>query len=177
MKPQLTPPVGPRDHRLGAEAASLTLVEYGDYQCPYCVSAYSAVKAIRNRLGPRVRFVFRNYPLEQLHPQARLAAEAAEAAGAQDRFWPMHDALFEDRRALGVEALTARAEAIGLDVRRFREDLEHRRLSARVDEDLRSGDASGIRGTPTFFINGRRVEGPSDEDSLLAALHAASPED
>ena len=112
-------PVAAHEHHLGPEAAPLTLVEYGDYECPYCGRAYPIVKAVRARFGARLRFVFRNYPLEEMHPHARLAAEAAEAAGAQDRFWPMHDALFEDQGALDIDALTARAEAIGLDVRRF----------------------------------------------------------
>ena len=174
MKIRLTVPVGPRDHRQGPDTAPVTLVEYGDYQCPYCGMAYPIVKAIQARLGPELRFVFRNFPLEDMHPHARRAAEAAEAAAAQGRFWEMHDALYEDQGALSPGDLIQRAERLGLDVPRFTHALERREHAARVDEDLRSGAYSGVNGTPTFFINGYRHDGASDPESLLAAIVAAT---
>jgi protein-disulfide isomerase len=173
VKTKLTVAVGPRDHRQGPDAAPVTLVEYGDYQCPYCGAAYPVVKAIQERLGPELRFVFRNFPLEDMHPHARLAAEAAEASGAQGRFWEMHDSLYEDQGALSRADLINRAARFGLSVARFTHSLERREYAARIDEDLRSGAYSGVNGTPTFFINGYRHDGAFDQDSLLAALVAA----
>lgn len=175
MKTKLTAAVEPRDHRQGSETALVTLVEYGDYECSYCGQAYPIVKAIQRRLGRKLRFVFRNFPLEDMHRNARDAAEAAEAAGAQGAFWQMHDLLYSNQAALGSAALVRRAEALNLDVDRFVRDLERHAFSGRVDEDLQSGVHSGVNGTPAFFINGFRHDGPSDTDALLAAIAKAMP--
>jgi protein-disulfide isomerase len=174
MSAKLTVAVDARDHRQGPDDAPVTLVEYGDYECPSCGAAYPIVKAVQARLGDELRFVFRNFPLSEMHPHARLAAEAAEAAGAQGRFWEMHDLLFENQAALGGAALARYAGALGLDGRRFAADLEGRAFAARVDADVESGAYSGVNGTPTFFINGHRHDDSFDPETLLAALAAAA---
>jgi protein-disulfide isomerase len=167
-------PVGPDDHIQGAETAPLTLVEYGDYQCPYCAAAHVNVRLVQDQLGPRLRFVFRNFPLTQVHPLAELAAEAAEAAGSQGKFWEMHDALYENQPALSPELIAALAQGLGLDMERFNEDLASGRFGERVKRDFMGGVRSGVAGTPTFFINGERYEGGWDEASLLNVLRAAA---
>ena len=171
--PHLTLPVGERDHVQGPTTAAVTLVEYGDYECPYCGAAYPIVKEIQRRLGDAVRFVFRNFPLAEMHPHAQHAAEAAEAAGAQEQFWPMHDALYEHQRALDDAHLRRQAAALGLDEGRFDRDLSGHAYAGRVREDVLSGARSGVNGTPTFFINGRRHDGSYDLETLLAALEDA----
>jgi protein-disulfide isomerase len=169
----LTVPVSARDHAAGPADAPITLVEYGDYECPHCGAAYPIVKEIQNRLGDRLRFVFRNFPLTQIHPHAAHAAEAAEAAAAQDRFWEMHDWLFEHQRHLGDQLLVRAAETLGLDAGRVRRELEEGIHMPRVREDFMSGVRSGVNGTPTFFINGQRYDGSWDPETLLGALEAA----
>jgi protein-disulfide isomerase len=169
----LTVPVSGRDHGAGPDAAPITLVEYGDYECPHCGAAYPMVKELQRVLGDRLRFVFRNFPLTQIHPHAEHAAESAEAAGAQDRFWEMHDWLFEHHRHLADPQLVRAAESLGLDTARFQRELEDGAYQARVREDFMSGVRSGVNGTPTFFINGRRHDGSWDSATLLAALEAA----
>ena len=168
----LTPPVGSRDHAEGPADAPVTLVEFGDYECPHCGRAYPIVKAVQRRLGNQLRFVFRNFPLKTIHPHAEHAAEAAEAAAAQGHFWEMHDAIFEHQAALGDQDLARYAEAAGLDRTRFERDLKSGTYKVRVHEDFMSGVRSGVNGTPTFFINGRRYEGSWDEMPLTAALQA-----
>ncbi len=167
---RLTLAVGPRDHIQGNPDATLTLVEYGDYQCPHCGRAYPIVKAVQKHFGRKLRFVFRNFPLNQAHPNAEAAAEAAEAAGAQGRFWEMHDMLFENQAALSVDDLVVYATNVGLDVKKFAAELEGRKFLPRVKEDFSSGARSGVNGTPTFFINGARFDGAWDEAGLIAAL-------
>ena len=174
--PQLKPPVSDRDHAQGPADAELTLVEYGDYECPHCGRAYPIVKAVQKRLGSRLRFVFRNFPLSNAHPHAQAAAEAAEAAGAQGKFWEMHDVIFENQGALETDDLLRYAEDLGLDVDRFASELDREVYGDRVQEDFRSGVRSGVNGTPTFFINGARFDGSWDESGLLAALQAAGKE-
>lgn len=166
---RLTLPVGPRDHARGPATAPVTLVEYGDYECPHCGRAYPIVKAVQERMGPRLRFVFRNFPLREAHPNAQRAAEAAEAAGAQGKFWEMHDRLFERQFALDEDYLIEYAGDLGLDVERFRRELAARTYEPRVREDFRSGVLSGVNGTPTFFVNGVRHDGAWDVDALVAA--------
>jgi protein-disulfide isomerase len=166
----LTLAVGKRDHAQGPANAPVTLVEYGDYQCPSCGAAYPIVKALRRRLGDGLRFVFRNFPLERVHPHAEDAAEAAEAAGAQGKFWEMHDFLFENQDELDLPSLMSYAREAQVDTERWALDMETRAFTARVKEDFLSGVRSGVNGTPTFFINGHRHDGPFDEDALLAAL-------
>ena len=170
---ELTMPVTERDHIQGNPNARLTLLEYGDYECPYCGAAYPIVKQVQKRMGDRMRFVFRNFPLAQIHPHAEQAAEAAEAAGGQGKFWEMHDTLYEHQDALDALHLIAYAADLGLDVEQFEEDLAAHTYAGRVREDFLSGIRSGVNGTPTFFINGRRHDGSYDLPTLLAALEAA----
>ena len=168
---QLTPPVGQEDHATGPADAPVTLVEYGDYQCPYCGRAYPIVKRAQRALGNELRFVFRNFPLAEAHPHARLAAQAAEAAGAQGKFWEMHDTLFENQDALEAEDIMGYAESLGLDTARFARDLEAETFAKRVRDDFRSGVKSGVNGTPTFFMNGARYDGSwANVESFIGAL-------
>jgi protein-disulfide isomerase len=168
----LSVPVTADDHAQGPATALVTLVEYGDYECPYCGRAYPIVKEVQRRLGPRLRFVFRNFPLAESHAHATQAAEAAEVAGAQGLFWEMHDRLFEGQRALDDGHLLEYAREIGADEHRFLEDLTSHVYAERVRADFLSGIRSGVNGTPTFFINGIRHNGRWDRDSLLEALRA-----
>jgi protein-disulfide isomerase len=166
--------VGPRDHIDGQESASVTLVEYGDYECPHCGRAYPIVKRLQERLAPRLRLVFRNFPLSQVHPHAQHAAEAAEAAAAQGYFWEMHDTLFQHQRALSDRYLHEYASRIGMDPARFGQELADHTHAGRVREDFLSGVRSGVNGTPTFFINGLRHDDAWDFETLLRALEAAA---
>ena len=174
MRPHLTLPVGERDHVQGPPTAAVTLVEYGDYQCPYCLQAYPILVDLRERLGDTVRLVFRNFPLATIHPNAQHAAEAAEAAGAQGKFWEMHDHLFEHQSRLDDAALLRYAADLGLDVKQFERDLKKHTYAARVREDFQSGVMSGVNGTPTFFINGLRHDGPWDLETLSGTVLAAA---
>ena len=168
---ELDPPVDPgRDHVRGPVDAPLTLVEYGDFECPYCGRATGVVEELRERFGDRLRYVFRHVPLADVHEHAVLAAEAAEAAGAQGRFWEMHDRLFAHQDALGAADLLEHAAAVGLDVQRFSKDLGSGRFAARVRDDVASAQASGVGSTPTFFVGGRRHTGPYDAATLAREL-------
>jgi protein-disulfide isomerase len=173
MSDRLSEPVGPADHVRGGSAADLELVMYGDFECPYCTAAQSILERVRDRLGDRLRFVYRHFPLEAVHPHARQAAEAAEAAAAQDAFWEMHDTLFAAEGRLAERDLIEHARGLGLDAARVDEDLLSRRHRSRIDRDLDTGRASGVTGTPAFFANGVRVEGAFDAGSLVGALTAA----
>jgi NhaA family Na+:H+ antiporter len=174
---ELTPPVEDADHRAGPHDAPVTLVEFGDYECPYTRQAQPTVEEIRARLGRQLCFVFRQYPLAQLHPHARAAAEAAEAAAAQANFWPMHAELFSEPLALEHEDLLEHARRAGVeDLDRFRGELADHAYAPQVDADLESGTASGVPGTPTFFINGRRYDGPVEAEGMARALISAAEE-
>jgi protein-disulfide isomerase len=167
-------PVSPtRDHIRGQRSAPVMLVEYGDYECPHCGQAHPIVQELLAQAGDVVSLCYRNFPLSQIHPHAFRAAEAAEAAGAQGRFWEMHDTLFENQDALEDEDLVAYAADLGLDLGRFQVELVKGVHAPRVHEDFASGVRSGVNGTPTFFVNGRRHDGPWDLDSLTAAIAAA----
>ena len=169
--PTLSMPVSEsRDHINGPQSAPVTLVEYGDYECSYCGEAYGILKELHARVGEQVRLVFRNFPLTQLHPHAERAAEAAEAAAAQGRFQPMHDILYEHQDALEDDDLVAYAAQLGLDLGRFQIDLSQGTYVPRIREDFMSGVRSGVDGTPTFFVNGRRHDGPWDLQSLMAVV-------
>ncbi len=168
--PRLTVPISERDHVIGPETAPATLLEYGDYECPYCGIAHPLVKEIRRQLGDQLRFAFRHFPLTEVHPHAELAAEAAEAAGAQGRFWEMHDYLYEHQRTLDTAHLITFANVLRLDVARFSRELAEHRYAGRVREDFLSGVRSGVNGTPTFFINGVRHNGGWDYPSLFEAI-------
>jgi protein-disulfide isomerase len=170
---RLTQSVSSRDHAEGPADAASTLVEYGDYQCPYCGAAYPVVKDVQKTLGKKLRFVFRNFPLTQAHPYALIAAEAAEAAALQGKFWEMHDLLFEEQHLLKPEIIPSWANRIGLNVEQFGNDIKKDVVEKRIQEDRRSGIRSGVNGTPTFFINGSRYDDPPDYNSLLAALESA----
>jgi protein-disulfide isomerase len=169
----LTPPVGARDHVAGPDSAPVTLVEYGDFECPSCRKAFPMVKNLQQRLGDKLRFVFRNFPLTKIHPNAQHAAEAAEAAAAQGAFWQMHDRLFERQFALEDHNLVEYAAELGLDADRVRAALEGGTYRKRVKEDVSSGIQSGVNGTPTFFINGERYDGPHGTELLFQALQNA----
>lgn len=173
----LIPPVQDRDHVRGPASAPVTLVEYGDYQCPYCGAAHSVVQALQARFGDELRFVFRNFPLTQVHPYAEHAAEAAEAAGSEsaDTFWAMHDTLFEHQNALHDRDLVRYAESVGVAGSVIVQALESHAFLPRVKSDFMSGVRSGVNGTPSFFINGAKYDGSNDFESLSAALQAASP--
>jgi Na+/H+ antiporter NhaA/predicted DsbA family dithiol-disulfide isomerase len=169
----LAAPVDPdRDHIRGSDEAPVTVVEYGDFQCPYCGQAEPVVRELLADFG-EVRYVWRHLPLNDVHPDAQLAAEATEAAAAQGRFWEMHDLLLDHQDRLRVRDLLRYAETLGLDVERFSADLRRHLGATRVAEDLDSADLSGVTGTPTFFINGKRHYGAYDIGTLSAAVHAA----
>ena len=168
--PHLTVPVSERDHRQGSLTAAVTLVEYGDYECPYCALAYPVVKEIQRQLDPTLCFVFRHFPVAQSHPHAR---HAAEAAAAQGKFWHMHDMLFEHQDALDDEHLLHYAAALGLDTERFGWELQNHVFAPRVSEDVESGRHSRVSGTPTFFINGIRHDDTYTLDVLLPAVRSA----
>jgi protein-disulfide isomerase len=167
---RLTVPVSPRDHIRGDRNAPLQLVEYGDYECPYCRAAHPVVQDLERRLEKQLCFAYRHFPIVNAHPHALRAAEAAEAAGAQSRFWEMHDRLFESKLALSDDVLVRFAVQIGLDARRFVAELAGHDHVDQVREDMSSGARSGVNGTPTFFVNGIRHDGPHDASSLIAAL-------
>jgi predicted DsbA family dithiol-disulfide isomerase len=172
---RLLEPVGAGDHARGPEDAPVTLVQYGDYECPYCAQAHPWLKELQERAGERVRFIFRHFPLDSVHPRARRAAQAAEAAAAQGRFWEMHDLLYDNREALGEEDLLKRyAAELGLDLRRFEEDLANDHHAWRIEEDRLGGTRAGVEGTPAFFVNGVRYTGSIDLDGLLAAVEEAA---
>ena len=168
----LKQPVSERDHTEGPADAPLTLVEYGDYQCPYCGAAYPVVKRLQRTMGKKLRFVFRNFPLTEMHPYALIAAEAAEAAALQGKFWEMHDLLFEQQTLLKPEVIHLWAERTGLNVEQLGRDIKQGVVEKRIQEDRQSGIRSGVNGTPTFYINGTRYDGPSDYSSMLAALNS-----
>jgi protein-disulfide isomerase len=171
----LTAPVSEvRDHIQGPADAAVTLVEYGDYECPYCGAAYPIIKKVQDRMGERLRFVFRNFPISTSHPHAERAAEAAEAAAAQGRFWPMHDLLYENQSRLRDEDLRVYAERLELDVESFDRELAEHVHEARVREDFMSGVRSGVNGTPSFYVNGVRHDDSYDLETLLAVLERAA---
>ncbi len=175
-KETLSVPVGENDHAAGSKNAKITLVEYGDYECPACGAAYPVVKKVQEKMGDRLNFVFRNFPLTQVHPHAQHAAEAAEIAAEGGKFWEMHDVLYENQAALDDESLILYAKKIGLDAEKFGEDLENGTYEEKVREDFMNGVESSVNQTPTFFINGTRFEGNWDYENLLKALENAGAE-
>ena len=172
--PDLSEEVDPeRDHIRGPDDAHVTLLEYGDFECPYCGRAEDVIRELLDSLGSDVRYVWRHLPLNDVHPRAQLAAEASEAAGAQGRFWEMHDVLLANQEDLRPGDLRRHAEELGLDMDRFTDDLSSHRHAGRVRADVVTADESGVSGTPTFFINGRRHYGVYDIDTLTEAVRAA----
>ncbi len=173
--PRLLVPINPeRDHTSGPVNASLTLVQYGDYQCPYCGAAYPEVKKVQTELGSKLLFVFRNFPLTNVHEFAMNAAETAEAASAQGKFWQMHDFLYEHQDTLGDPGVAlGYAKKLGLDTQRFEREIAQQAYQKRIKEDVNGGIRSGVNGTPTFYANGVRHDGDAVAKALLKALGPA----
>ncbi len=163
-------PIHGDDHVHGPESAPYTLVEYGDYECPACGQLFNIIRNLQSTLGDQLRIVYRHYPLSGIHPRAQEAAEAAEAAGRQDRFWEMHDLLFQNQSALQHKNLLMYAESLQLDADRFRQGLKKRVYEDRVREDFRRGVQNGVYKTPGLFLNGVRHDGSWDRDTLLRVL-------
>ncbi|NJI72270.1 thioredoxin domain-containing protein [Sphingobacterium kitahiroshimense] len=156
-------PVSITDHAQGNLNADLVIVEYGDYQCPYCGAAYPVLKQLLERFSEEVKFVFRNFPLSEMHEFALSAAIAAEAASLQDKFWEMHDAIYENQEYLDDLYLYKLAEKIGLDMEKFKSDIQRAELTDRIDADFQGGIISGVNGTPSFYVNGRKFDGGAEE--------------
>ena len=173
---QLRTPVGPEDHSQGNSAAPCTLVEYGDYECPHCGRAYPIVKRLQEHFGDKLLFVFRNFPLTRSHPHAESAAETAEFAAPQGKFWEMHDLLFENQDRLGRRLFDELAHQLGLNPAALNDALDSGRFKERVQADFTGGARSGVNGTPTFFINGQRHDGPFDYPALVGAINATLAE-
>lgn len=171
--PKLVIPVdNERDHIEGPVNAALTLVEYGDYQCPYCGAAYPEVQKVQKELGAKLRFVFRNFPLTNIHEFAMNAAETAEAASSQGKFWPLHDFLYEHQATLGDQSVAlAYAEKLGLDTQRFEREIAQHVNQKRIRNDFMGGVKSGVNGTPTFYVNGTRHDGDAIAKALVDALN------
>ncbi len=170
MSNQLKPAASGQDHIQGSDSAAITLVEYGDYQCSYCGDAYALVRDAQEALGDDLRFVFRNFPLAEAHPHATAAAQAAEAAAKQGKFWEMHDMLYENQQALSSSDLMTYAKEAGLDMEQFKKDIGSDAVSDKVDADFESGVRSGVNGTPSFFVNGEKYEGGWQDGALTAFL-------
>lgn len=166
--------VNERDHIKGPATAEVTVVEYGDYECPHCGHLYHVLNGVESYMGRRLRLVYRHFPLGVVHPHARLAAEAAEAAAAQGKFWPMHAGLFEHQRSLGSSLIFQQAAALELDMERFTLELDQHVHGERVWTDLMGGVRSGVNATPTLFVNGVRHDGPHDEQTLIQAFEEAA---
>jgi protein-disulfide isomerase len=156
---QLKPKVSELDHAAGNLKAALQIVEYGDYQCPYCGAAYPILNKMMKEFGSQIKFVFRNFPLSEIHPHARIAAQAAEAAALQGKFWEMHDAIYEDQAHLNRSDLIQRAKKLGLNTDKFATDLEDKTLAEKIDADFESGIRSGVNGTPSFYVNEKKFDG------------------
>ena len=163
-----------RDHIQGPVTAPVTLVEYGDYECPYCAQAYLITKEIQERLGDKLCLVFRNFPVTKIRPHAYETALAVEAAAAQGKFWEMYDYLFKHGQSVTDDSLRRSAANLGLNLTRFDREFHDRIYSNHIDEDIQSGNRSGVNGTPTFFINGELYDGAWDLDNLLGALDEES---
>ncbi len=168
----LMPAVNSKDHIAGKPEALIELVEYGDYECPYCGRAYPIVKYIQQNLGNDIKFVFRNFPLSKIHPHAFSAAVATEAAGQQNRFWEMHDIIFENQKTLDPDDILLFARSVGLDPERFKKDIQQKALMEKVEMDFESGIRSGVNRTPTFFINGEKYLNDWDDGQLFTYLQS-----
>ena len=167
---KLKPAVNSSDHIQGNKNAPIELVEYGDYQCPHCGRAHPIIKSIQEKLGDNLKFVFRNFPLSEIHPNALNAAVAAEAASAQEKFWEMHDIIFENQLHLTDLDLIKYAAKIGLNIEQFETDFETPKFLERVEMDFESGVRSGVNGTPSFFVNGEKYNGDWEEEPFLSYL-------
>jgi protein-disulfide isomerase len=170
----LAEPVTERDHIAGLPAAPITIVEYGDYECPDCLNAVPIIKEVRKNLGDRLRFVFRHFPQSSIHPHASAAAEVAEAAGEQGKFWEMHEALFKHQKELVEIDLDHVALTLGMEIYKFEAARNDERHQQRVRDDYESGVRSGVKGTPTLFINGRKYVGAINAKAIVEAAVAAA---
>lgn len=170
---ELTVPTNPTDHMIGPADARITVTEYGDFECPNCKQAFPAVKLMLHHFNDRIRFVYRHFPLEEVHPHALRAAEAAECAGAQERFWPMHDLLFEKQPHLKLPQLHSYAEQLELDLERYAAEMKDRVYLQRIREHMQGGRESGVRATPTFFIDRRIQDVSYGMSSLFDAVESA----
>lgn len=170
---RLRVPVTERDHQRGPARASVTLVEYGDYQCPFCGRAYWVLRDVEDRFRNDLRFVYRHFPLTEIHPLALVAAEAAETAGDQGRFWDMHDTLFQNQPAFQLAQLAGYAGELGLDVDAFSEDVVRLHHRDAIRDDFMGGVRSGVNGTPSLFINGELFDGPAEMIPLARAIETA----
>ena len=170
---QLTVPVNAADHSIGSAHASVVVVEYGDFECPNCKQAAPAVKLLLRHFTGRIRFVYRHFPLEEVHPQALQAAEAAESAGGQGKFWPMHDLLFDNQPHLKLLQLRSYAEKLQIDIARYAAEMDDHLYLQRIREHMQSGRESGVRHTPTFFVDGRIQDVSFGLRSLFDAVDAA----
>ncbi|MEZ0130575.1 DsbA family protein [Flavobacterium sp. LBUM151] len=159
----LKPAVSTTDHKQGKKDADIVIVEYGDYQCPYCGAAYPVLKEMMNKYGNQIQFVFRNFPLSEMHQYARPAAIVAEAAALQGKFWEMHDAIYENQQYLSENLLVELAEKLELDSEQFNSDIKNPEVAAKVDSDFESGIMSGVNGTPSLFVNGTKFNGGSED--------------
>jgi protein-disulfide isomerase len=168
--PKLKIPVSKEDHSQGPDNAPLVLVEYGDYQCPHCGHAFPIVKRLQKALGEKLKFVFRNFPLSEVHPDALNAAKVAEGAALQGKFWEMHDKIYEQQQNLDVESLGDYAAQLGLDVEALNEAVGKASVEKKVETDFEGGVRSGVNGTPTFFVNGLRYDGDWEYAPFLSAL-------
>jgi formate-nitrite transporter family protein len=171
---RLIDPVGEQDHSLGPAGAPVTVVEYGDYECPDCLNAVPVIRAVRGRLGDRLRFVFRHFPQYSVHPHASIAAEAAEAAADQGKFWQMHEALFERQAVLGEVDFVHLAGRLGLEIYRFQAVMGSDAHRRRIRQDSENGARSGVTRTPTLFINEWKYDGNVEVDAIVAACEAAA---
>lgn len=172
MSNHLKPAVSDQDHIQGPAVASIEIVEYGDYQCPHCGAAYPVIKEIQKKFGDQIRFVYRNFPLSESHEFAMPAAVASEAAALQDKFWEMHDVIFENQNSLSNEELFKMASEAGLDIEQFKEDIQRPELEQKVESDFEGGIRSGVNGTPSFFVNGTKFDG--DAQNLMDMLTESS---
>jgi len=163
-------PVTSEDHIQGGKNAPVTLVEYGDYECPYCGQAYPIIKQIQKRYGDKLRFVFRNFPLTEVHPMALPAAEVAEYAGAEGQFWKMHDLIYENQSNLSVELLVSLSETLKLSSEKLEEALTNHTFEPKIQSDFMGGVKSGVNGTPTLYINGERYSGPVEYQVLCEVI-------
>ena len=170
----LSPPLSERDHTVGPADARVTLVEYGDFECPFCGALHPIVQAARRAFGGNLRFGFRHFPLRSSHPHALSAAKAVEAAGEQGKFWEMFDRLYRRQTELGDDDLERHAREIGLDLERFRRSRGEREHEVRIREDMAGASRSGVRGTPSLFINGEPYRGPLEREEIFAALARAA---
>ena len=176
LNTQLQPPVGAHDHVRGARTALISLVEYGDFECPYCRAAVGIVNGLLQVLGDQLSFTFRHFPMREVHPHAQHAAEVAEAAAAQGHFWEMHDRLFAGQNALDDLSLVGYARELDLDAEAVAQELAEQTFAARVEEERKGGVASGVTGTPTFFIDGLRYDGSVSLPKLLSAIRQRHPD-